>query len=336
MTDRLFDLEAIPHALQLKDRFILPPFTVLDTRGGWWQGRKGMWGDLGLRSMEGRDARMLAKSVGNTVLIDEATGLEYFEGAPPGSVNWKILQVSNGQSIFDPVLCELGYRWFCPPGGSILDPFAGGSVRGLVAEYLGYRYTGIDLRGEQVAANESQAQQWVDKGTLNRPPTWIVGDSTNPISYPDERFDFVWSCPPYHDLEHYSEDPDDLSNMSYDGFLQAYWNAIANACERLKPNRFAGFVVGEIRDKKGMYRNFVGHTIEAFQACAGVEYYNEAIIVNSTGTLALRAGKQFSVSRKLGKTHQQVLMFVKGDPRKAAEACGEVRTVTDYPTEGDA
>src|SRR6185295_8430413 len=32
-------------------------------------------------------------------------------------------QSQTGTSIFDPVLCELAYKWFCPPGGSILDPF---------------------------------------------------------------------------------------------------------------------------------------------------------------------------------------------------------------------
>jgi hypothetical protein len=35
-------------------------------------------------------------------------------------------------------------------------------------------------------------------------------------------------------------------------------------------------------------------------------------------------GKQFSSGRKLGKTHQNVLVFIKGDPRKATAACGPV------------
>jgi DNA modification methylase len=48
-------------------------------------------------------------------------------------------------------LCEIAYRWFCPPGGTVLDPFAGGSVRGIVAAKLGRRYFGVDLRAEQVA-----------------------------------------------------------------------------------------------------------------------------------------------------------------------------------------
>jgi len=35
---------------------------------------------------------------------------------------------ASGTSIFDPVLCEIAYRWFCPQGGTVLDPFAGGSA----------------------------------------------------------------------------------------------------------------------------------------------------------------------------------------------------------------
>ncbi len=62
----------------------------------------------------------------------------------------------------------------------------------------------------------------------------------------------------------YSDDPRDISNMDYPAFLEAYRTAIRQACDRLKPNRFAVFVVGDVRDKKGIYRNFVGHTIDAF------------------------------------------------------------------------
>jgi hypothetical protein len=76
-----------------------------------------------------------------------------------------------------------------------------------------------------------------------------------------------------------------------------------------------------VRDKKGNYYNFVGDTIDAFKQ-AGVNYYNEAILITSIGTLPIRAGKAFSTSRKLGKTHQNVLIFVKGDGKKAAQACG--------------
>ena len=72
-----------------------------------------------------------------------------------------------------------------------------------------------------------------------------------------------------------------------------------------------------------MYRNFVADTISAFRD-AGMALYNEAVLVTAVGSLSIRVGRQFEVGRKLGKTHQNVLVFVKGDPRKATAWCGPV------------
>jgi hypothetical protein len=228
--------------------------------------------------------------------------------------------VASGTSIFDPVLCELAYSWFCPQGGTILDPFAGGSVRGIVASRLGRQYIGVELRPEQVEANRIQGEQLCQE----LPPVWHTGDSRNidRICH-DVQADFVFSCPPYADLEVYSDDPKDLSTLRYGDFKPAYFEIIAKACSRLKDDRFACFVVGDVRDKKGNYYNFVGDTVEAFRA-AGLHFYNEAILVTSVGSLPIRAGKQFTASRKLGKTHQNVLVFVKGDGKRATQACGPV------------
>jgi DNA modification methylase len=224
---------------------------------------------------------------------------------------------ATGTSIFDPVLCELAYTWFCPPNGAVLDPFAGGSVRGIVAAVLGRKYTGIDLRPEQIEANEAQAAAIVPDNL----PRWIVGDSREAM--PNEQFDLVFSCPPYADLEVYSDDPRDISTMDYPAFMAAYRDIVAGAVQRLRNDRFACFVVGDVRDKKGMYYNFVSDTIAAFQD-AGARLYNEAILVTAVGSLPIRVGKQFESGRKLGKTHQNVLVFVKGDPRKATQVCGPV------------
>lgn len=314
---RLFDPGESMHALKLADRFIIPPFTQLDGRSGMWQARKRMWGDLGLKSQKGRTAKTFGKGDGQ----DEVTQ--------------KILALTGGQSIFDPVLCEMAYRWFVGKDGLILDPFAGGSVRGIVAAITGRRYFGVDLSDIQVQANMMQDDDFVARGiyTDAERPTWITGDSREILAEPEEwdvpdGVDFVWSCPPYADLEVYSDDPRDLSNMPYDEFVTAYREIIAASVGQLKDNRFAGFVVGEIRNPKdGIYRNFVGDTIQAF-IDAGCEYYNEALLVSPAGTLPLRAAKQFVVSRKMGRTHQTVLIFVKGDPKQATLACTDIDT--DY------
>lgn len=163
-------------------------------------------------------------------------------------------------------------------------------------------------------------------------PEWVTGDGVEVMDLldfnPEEDeppFDLIFTCPPYGDLEVYSDDPRDLSVMDYDDFIEAYRAMIANSAEMLKDDRFAVVVVGDFRDKAGIYRNFPGETIAAFED-AGLSLYNEAVLVTNLASLVLRVGKQFDTSRKMGKTHQNVLVFVKGDPRRATEACGPIVT----------
>ena len=223
--------------------------------------------------------------------------------------------IATGTSIFDPVLCELVYRWFCPKAGKILDPFAGGSVRGIVAGYLGYSYTGIELRQEQVTENQTQS----DSILKDSKPTYMVGDSYNIKDLAPDKYDLIFSCPPYYNLECYSDLPGELSALpTYDEFLTKYKSIISSCVSMLKDNRFACFCVGDIRDKEGFYHNFVSDTISAF-IDAGTKLYNEAILITSVGSLPIRVIRQFSGYRKLGKTHQNVLIFYKGDIKKIKE-----------------
>src|SRR3546814_399204 len=169
------------------------------------------------------------------------------------------------------------------------------------------------LRPEQIVANNAQwpgvKAQIGDDGVFD--PEWIVGDSRDVLSARDDDspvgdgFDFIFSCPPYGDLEVYSDDPADISTMDTAEFDNAYRSIIARAVARLADDRFACFVVGDYRDKRGIYANFVSKTIAAFEA-AGAPLYNEAILITTAGSLPIRAAKQFRATRKLGKTHQNV------------------------------
>ena len=277
----------------LVDLFVAPPLSVLDTRQGYWQDRKRAWKDLGIASEVGRDENLI--------------------GAPdlPEYVNKSTLKgIAPQTSIFDPVLCEIAYKWFSTDGGTIYDCFAGGSVRGIVAEKLGYHYTGIDLRQEQIDAN-------IENGNaLGVHPNWICDDSLNADNHlDDESVDLVFSCPPYADLEVYSDDPRDLSNMDYADFVSAYREIIKIACAKLKKDRFAVFVIGDIRDEKGFYRDFITDTKQAFYD-AGLKLYNEMVLLEQIGTGAVRANRTFSGLRKVVKVHQNVLVFYKGEPKK--------------------
>ena len=275
----------------LRQKFIEPPFSIIDTRQANWQDRKRTWKQLGIRP------EIVNNNNTKTFNISDWAAEKADKDMP-------------SISIFDPALCEVIYKWFVPDGGSILDPFAGGAVRGIVANFMGYHYTGIDIRQEQIDDNRSQA---LDILPVNNQPQWYVGDSDkvlgNWCADNEQIYDFVFSCPPYADLEKYSDLEGDISNMNYTDFLSAYRSIIAKACFLLKPGGMAAFVVGEVRDKKGNFYGLVPDTIKAFRD-AGMAFYNEIIMVTPTGTAAIRAGGMMK-NKKIVRTHQNILVFIK-------------------------
>lgn len=598
----------------LADRFIIPPFDVLDTRQGYWRERKRYWLALGIASEVGRDSGLafgtaaiqdpdfyakknaFEAKLGRPLTYTEFVAEHYERAGDP----WMA-----GTSIFDPVLAELVYRWFSPVGGVVVDPFAGGSVRGIVAAACGRAYHGIDLRPEQVKANEAQAEEicgpyivadttrsvparvgdpdaltpverhdgilvkrddlfrvggscggkvrsalaligapgvrgvvtagsrhspqvnivasiaaryglpcrvhvpsgaltpellaaqatgaevvqhtpgynnviiararedaadrgWLDvpfgmetpaaiaetrrqvanlpfadfqrlvipigsgmslagvlhglrdagkpaahvqvlgvivgaeptdrldryaptgwrervtvvksdlgyeahapDTTLGNPglildpvyeakclpylgpgdllwvvgrretvgdsdspafavpggltmPRWSVGDALNVLpTLPAESADLIFTCPPYYDLEKYSDDPADLSTMPYGQFDEVYGWIIAAAAAVLRPDRFAVIVVGDVRDPKGRLRDLRGLTIRAAEA-AGMTLASGAVLLTPIGSAARRASRAFLGTRTLARVHQNVLVFCKGDRKRAALACGDV------------
>lgn len=280
--------------VSLREKFIEPPFTLLDSKTASWRGRMKHFKSLGIKGELGRNV----KSNNRMKAIDGSNPslLSIGENDKKGSF----------LSIFDPALCEVMYKWFCPEGGEILDPFAGGSVRGIVANYLGYKYSGIEIREEQVLSNREQAKDILDD---NNQPKWWVGDSNNLLTHSKRSFDMIFTCPPYANMEVYSDLEGDISNMSYDEFLKSYEEIIIKSCKLLKSGGYACFVVGEVRDKKGNYIGFVPDTVNAFRK-ANMDFYNEAIYLQGLGTAAMRANNNMK-KQKLVKVHQNVLVFKK-------------------------
>ena len=285
--------EKIKESFTLADKYLLAPTSVLNKRSPKWADLKRRWIKLGIKSELGRD-------VAETIVNKYDYNANFKFGT-------KAVGKSHYTSIFDPVICEIIYKWFCPNKGFILDPFAGGSVRGIVANYLGYKYTGIELREDQCKANRDQAIDILD---INNQPQWYCGDSDEVLK--DKfliNYDLVFSCPPYMNLEKYSNLENDLSNMNDDKFVTKYSSIIKKSCDLIKKGGYAVFVVGDVRDTKGYYKDFTGITKKAFLNC-GMKLYNELILIDPVGTKALTMERSFK-SRKLAKVHQTIYIFHK-------------------------
>ena len=282
-------------------KFFMPPLSTFNARTAEWQTSKQFWlDDLGIQSEIGRK--------------EQLTGMVNLQNLTGMTLALK--------SVFDPVLVEILVRWFSNKGERVYDPFCGGSVRGVVSGWLGRDYVGTDLSQEQIDANRKQGGDiWKDRNPPEDAvlPCWEVGDAANPGSYPKQPVDLILTCPPYFDLEKYNNGVEDVSGMSWIDFKTTMQKVADNCVKTLKENGFIIYVVGDVRDKTGYYRNLPGLIIEQFtqgKHKGRVDLYNKAIYLTAIGSAAMRVDKLFNSQRKLVLIHQEVLIFYKGDPSK--------------------
>lgn len=285
----------------LAEKFIVPPVTILDTRQGDWIARKRVWRQM---IQDNADARADAKVSQMSKEINEV-------------------------SLLDPVMAELMFTWFSPAceNPKVFDCFAGDTIFGFVSSYLGGAFTGIELRQKQADFNNNRCAEF----GLNA--KYICDDGRNVANHIEaESQDMFFSCPPYYDLEIYSDMPNDASNQeTYEEFYSILDTAFKSAIKCLKNDRFAVVVCGDVRNRKtGGYYAFPDDIKRTFME-NGMMLYNELVLINSYGSAPMRAGRAMD-SRKTVKVHQNILVFYKGDQKNIPEIFGkvEVADMGDY------
>lgn len=207
-------------------------------------------------------------------------------------------------SVFPAPLMEMIIvRYGGPMGSHILDAFAGGPPRGLVSCIMGHRYTGFEVRPEQIEENETLLKKLKLKGAR-----YVQSDGR--FLDIDDSFDCAITCPPYYDLEVYSDRPEDISTLgNYAEFNGAMWLCAQSHFERLKPGAFACIIVGLFRDKRGELIDFPAHTVDNFRE-AGFQYWQHIILSKNFASAAVRAGNAWK-GHKLVPRHENLLIFRK-------------------------
>lgn len=312
---------------RLIDDYVVPPFSVLDARQPYWTDREDQW--LAMMGTTVYDARQGIwsgrKKQWAPVIADDGSSRGGARAYNIGnSINddprFRTSNV-NDTSILDPVLAEVIVRYFMPRpehGTACFDTFAGDTAFGFVAAALGKTFTGIELREEQAAHNQAAADA---AGLAN---TYICDDGRNVDKHiPPKSQDLFFSCPPYYDLEVYSDLPNDASNQpTFDAFYAILDEAFAKSAQALKDDRFAVVVCTELRDRDGYYVDFPRRVIDTFERC-GMRLYNNIVLVNPFSTAAIRADGNMR-HRKVVRVHQNVLVFFNGDTKRIHDIYGDV------------
>jgi DNA modification methylase len=212
-------------------------------------------------------------------------------------------------SVFPAPLMEMIIvRYAGKVGNTILDAFAGGPPRGLVSAIMGYKYTGIEIRREQIRENETTLSSLKIKGA-----SYVLGDGRHLDGV--GQYDVAITCPPYFNLEQYSDNKDDLSNhSSYNEFNASMWLCANAHYNHLKPGAFVCIIVGLFRDKKtGELIDFPAHTVENFRE-AGFIYWQHIILSKNFASAAVRASNAW-LGHKLVPRHENLLIFRKPDEK---------------------
>jgi len=273
----------------------ITPLTVLNTTRREWQARRRAWLDAGIDDGDGREH------------ITEWPTITTEEG-----IRWQ-----RRVSIFDPVLAEVLILWHTRPGDVILDPFAGGPVRGLVAAHLGRRYIGVDISPRQVYANRARLADWEARGLLTGSATWHTGPAQRVLpELPGESVDYVLTCPPYHNLERYTDHPEDLSAMTWEEYVHAVQVITRETARLLRPHRWATWVTGDLRDPRGHLRRLPAMVDTAHEQ-AGMLLVNDQIVVTPLGGKYGVLWRSWA-GRSATRVHQHAHTYIKGDRRRAA------------------
>lgn len=233
------------------------------------------------------------------------TGEDGRSGSRAGAMREEETAYSGTYSVFPAPLAEyIILRYGGEPGNKIIDPFAGGPVRGVVSSVMGYEYHGVDVRQGAIDEDLESLER------LDLSANYHLGDSRHLHKLFDrDEFDFCFSCPPYFNLEVYSDQEDDISNIDdYWDFHDMIAKVFKSLYKAMKTDAFVCMVVGNFR-VKGKLVDFRGDTVANMEQ-AGFEFWQDVVLSRSAGSAAIRAGTSWK-GLKLVPRHEYLLVFRK-------------------------
>jgi len=180
-----------------------------------------------------------------------------------------------------------------------------------MAKLLDYNYVGCEVRKDECEKIESK----LDTNSLFEQSNVRVLNMDCREFESDQKFDLVFTCPPYWNLETYSEQSNDMSSISsYSEFLTEMSRVYEKCVSLMHEDSYCCFVVADFRDysegRKLINRlvPFVSDMIRCGED-SGLTLYDKVIVKKPMGTAPSRL--KLWNNRKTVRIHEELLVFKK-------------------------
>ena len=223
------------------------------------------------------------------------------------NVRWK-----GAISMFPRDILEQLLDFYTERGDVFYDPFAGHNSRMEVSFRKGRNYIGWDCSKEFMKFNRKVREHLLKDNPENLTIKLVEGDSRK-IDEPDNSVDFIFSSPPYWNLEWYGDEPEQLGNLSYEDFMVGMTEVYAHCFRILKPGKFCIMNVNDFR-KGGKYYSYHVDTVNALKS-VGFEQFDH-IILHYPNAMRKSFPNQIWEEKLMPKGHEHLLVFLKPDPTK--------------------
>jgi len=208
-------------------------------------------------------------------------------------------------SEFNPTVAENIINFWSDKGDTILDPFAG-RTRALISSLKKRKYIGFEISKDVY----NKTKQVIYPLCKNPKPIIYNEDSFNIDKKKIKPIDFIFSCPPYWDIEKYESCDGQLSDIKdYNQFLDRYKEILNKSIKLLKQNKYCALVVGDFR-RKGIYYNFHMDTINIMKEL-GLKLHDLIIIQSVSFDIANKRFGGIKKYKMTSKIHEYLLIFKK-------------------------
>jgi len=163
------------------------------------------------------------------------------------------LEMSGGNPVsnFHPMRAKMLYEYYCPKGGTIFDFSSGfgGRLLGALSSKNKYKYIGVEPHSETYQCLNTLGKL-IEKVSWRKDSFEIINGVSEDVRLDFKSVDFVFSSPPYFNLEIYSDD----DTQCYNKFpkLEDWFNGyvlptIQNSYDMLKPNSYYAVNIADFK-----------------------------------------------------------------------------------------